>query len=216
MSLRKSILLLCAGAALASGDTLRRPAGRFSMGDLVEDRTHGDQIVEVAGGIEGMGPYAVLIPGAGTVPVSSRNLRLVARVDGPVTCGYGVGDIVDFHLMNIRDRGVVLRAVGPFCQVKTSSSQQFTEGIRLKLVRKSAGMEQAARGGPFQNRQAVQVRSGEYWLPAVVESFDPAAGWYIVHFQDAAARMLPARAYASESVLRVAAGRQESASRRTR
>src|SRR5689334_2824987 len=107
----------------------------LAIGDLVEDRSHGNQIVEVAGGLAGAGGYSVQIPAAGATPVAIHFLKLMARADGPVTCTYGPGDIVDLNLMNVLDRGIVTRAVGGFCQVKTSSSVSYEEFARLKLVK---------------------------------------------------------------------------------
>ncbi|MCC7236439.1 MAG: hypothetical protein IT163_14090 [Bryobacterales bacterium] len=185
-----------------------RPANQYGIGDLVEDRSHGNQIVEVAGGPDMAGYYSVLIPGAGAVPVAARNLQLMSRADAKRTCTFNEGDVVEFARYNLRERGVVMRATGGFCDVKTSSSRSYEEFPILKLVRPA--QQQAAAGaapGAFAAGQTVQVRSGDYWIPAVVEGFDAASQWYTVRFPNAAAQMTPPNGYAAGAVLRKPAAR---------
>ena len=187
-----------------------RPANQYGIGDLVEDRSHGNQIVEVAGGPDMAGYFSVLIPGAGAVPVAARNLRLLARAESKKTSTFQEGDVVEFVRYNLRERAVVMRAIGGYCDVKTSSSRSYEEAGILKLVRPAARQQPAGAdgaGGTFAPGQTVQVRSGDYWIPAVVESFDAPSQWYTLRFPNAAAQMIPPSGYAAGAVLRKPAAR---------
>jgi len=203
MNIGRTLASAAFAAALSLQGQPPRPVNQFAIGDLVADRSHGNQIVEVAGGVSGDGGYAVLIPGAGAVPVALHSLKLKARVDAPATCPFGAGDVVEFTFLNVRDRGMVMRAIGGYCRVKTSSSEQFEESARLRLVRKGAAKETPPGAGRFTAGQTVQVRSGGYWIPAVVSAFDVDTAWYTVQFPNAAAMMIPPRAYASAAVMRL-------------